>query len=61
MLNAISAALTYRLRVKNTSAIEFRSEVNELNPILYKVKREKERELKILPDDATASLLSADH
>ena len=60
MLNALSSALSYRLRTKNTSAIDFRSDVNDLNPILYKVKREKERELNLLPDNATASVLSLD-
>ena len=53
-LNATYSALKYRLRIKNTAAIEFRNEMNELHPLVVKVDKEKKKENRIIPDDSSS-------
>ena len=55
VFNALSSALTYRLRIKNTTAIETRNDVNGLNPFMYKIQKEKAQELKLLPENTSVS------
>ena len=55
VLDLLTSALTYRLRIKNTNAIEIRNDVNGLHPLLYTVKKEKEKDLQLVPDNASTS------
>ena len=56
-LTAICSALKYRLRIKSKAAIDFRSEMNDIHPLVLKVEKEKKKENRItIPNDDSSTL-----
>ena len=56
VLSATISALHYRLRIKNTSAVEFRNEIALVHPLMMKVEKEKRKENRIIPEDSSLSV-----